>query len=327
MGDSHCHLAASCTVDDAAAIVAAIGGDSRVDGPNFFSLMSTNHIDIDVIEKIKAMGAPAVFPYFGVHPWFSHLFSDGPVDKRAHYQGILAPEPGPGLLEVLPQPIDINGHLDRMRRLLARHGGGVGEVGLDKAFRVPTSGFYGASDAAAPGDEKLSPCRVSMAHQQMILSKQLLLADELRVPVSLHCVRAHGVFYDTVRVHQHIPSVVLHSFSGSADQAKMWVRAYARSAQHLYFSFSNYINGADGKDDALARLVAVLDPAQVLVETDYPIDLFLDRWDEYVAQLDSILAKIGAQGLAVAANQQRVCEPAPAEAARSTKTGEPPLDP
>lgn len=313
LGDSHCHLSTSCTVADADKIVAAIGGDSRVNRPNFFSLMCTNHIDIDVVEKIMELGLTAVFPYFGVHPWFSHLFSDGKVSKQAHYEAILKPGPGADLLEVLPEPIDINEYVGRIQLLHEKFGGGIGEIGLDKVFRVPYNGFYGNPEVDNSGNgDKLSPCRVSIDHQVMILRKQLGLADALRAPVSLHCVKAHGIFYDTVREYGAISSVILHSFSGSVDQAKIWVRSYAKSAPGLYFSFSNYINGVEEKSDILSQLVGVLAEDQVLVETDYSVDLFLERFDEYLGHLDLILAKVRATRQwtgedMVARNQQRAC--------------------
>lgn len=303
IGDSHCHLNIDCTIENVADIVTCIVKDDRINKDRFFSLMTTNHIDIEIIDKLvddllKA-DSRAVLPYFGIHPWYSHLFSDGKASKADHYNQILKPSPSPQLLNNLPDPINLDEYLLKLQHLIGKHGMkvGIGELGLDKAFRIPTNGYYGSKEFDNENEEvKLSACRVDISHQRTILTKQLSIANCFKLPVSLHCVKAHGMLFDTITKHEEfdqIPSIILHSYSGSIDQAKQWVRTFEKSCdQKLYFSLSNYINGVDNKLDDLNDLVGSLGDNQILIETDFGIDKFVGKVDEYLHHLQSIFDKI-----------------------------------
>ncbi|KAG7812106.1 hypothetical protein KL921_001338 [Ogataea angusta] len=171
------------------------------------------------------MQVPAVIPSYGIHPWYSHLFSFVPVnteeEKRKHYHEILNPLPTEELLTNLPMPIYLGDHIRTIERYLEA-GGTIGEIGLDKVFRVPNSGFMGPLEGSG-----LSSCRVSMDHQVSIFETFLRMAQAKNKPVSIHCVGCHGKLFDSVQKIVKSPGLVtLHSYSGSYDQFKLWMKQY-----------------------------------------------------------------------------------------------------
>ncbi|KPM43605.1 hypothetical protein AK830_g2956 [Neonectria ditissima] len=177
-----------------------------------------------------------VVPAFGWHPWFSHqLYDDqapeptyrppgsgsdpdpgqtpgtSPADaeaaaKAAHYASVLAPAPSPSFLASLPTPVAISAVISSTRNLLLAHPHAlVGEIGLDKAFRLPQAWDEPAetsrNNGLTPGGREgrlLSPHRVRMEHQRAILAAQLRLAASMRRAISVHGVQAHGVLYETL---------------------------------------------------------------------------------------------------------------------------------
>lgn len=161
-----------------------------------------------------------IIPSFGWHPWFSHLiYDDEPLSepagqdasahtfKMTHYRSVLEPSPeDKDFLQTLPDPRPLSEYLSQTRRRLERYPFAlIGEIGLDRAFRVPDHREEGSTDgdpALTPGTrdgKRLTPYRVSMNHQRRILKAQLNLAGELCRPVSVHGVAAHGVVFETIR--------------------------------------------------------------------------------------------------------------------------------
>lgn len=174
-------------------------------------------------QTCKVVGA------FGWHPWFSHQIYDDTAQsptfdvdshggseeaaKRAHYEAVLQPSlskdpEGDDFLLSLPTPISLSAFLDATRGHLTTHPLAlVGEIGLDKAFRLPRQWSASSSPATdrdeglTPGGREgrpLSPHRVRMQHQQTILEAQLRLAGETGRAVSVHGVQAHGVLFESV---------------------------------------------------------------------------------------------------------------------------------
>ncbi|CAH6723908.1 uncharacterized deoxyribonuclease [[Candida] jaroonii] len=276
--DTHCHLSIDVTQQDVDEL--QVHWDKLELNAGFFRLMSTNHIDLEFVSQLA--GKQYIFPYYGIHPWFSHLFGFG-GDKKSHYHDVLVPPPSPELLAVLPEPIDVREYMKKVRKLAqgnhtpndtspttpstvlstadtndaTTHTAGIGEIGLDKLFKIPNNGFLGQGPSTG-----LSPSRTSMAHQEAIFRIQLSLAQELQLPVSIHCVKAHGAVFDIMKDYD-LPKIILHSFSGSRDQAKLWIKTFSQ----VYFSFSHYINGS--KD--LEGLLEVVGD-KFLIETDVSIN-------------------------------------------------------
>ena len=308
LGDCHCHLSVEITKEGGKEVLGKI---REYEEEYKFSLMSTNHIDVDIVKEIGdgagartearteaavevGTGAPRptpLVPYFGVHPWYSHLFATEARPKAEHYQAVLTPDVGPELLDVLPEPILLQDHLDKIRRFCNEFlVCGIGEIGLDKLFRIPSNGYYGNQEIRNDSDTKLSRYRVKMDHQVNVLVPQLELARELDVAVSLHCVKAHGALYDAVVVlAPNLLRIVLHSFTGSIEQALLWKRNF----NQVMFSFSNYINGSEAKRSQLKELVELLEDNQILIESDLSIDHTIpDINKEHLEEVTTTIAEL-----------------------------------
>lgn len=300
--DSHCHLNVDCTSET---ITKLAGKINSLDLPrSFFHLMSTCHLDLEKLDELlDQLDNPVVVPYFGVHPWYSHLFTledytglSEEEQKSAHYNKILTPAPLEELYSNLPAPINMHSHLLRIEELIAKHEGkfdyGIGEVGLDKLIRVPSSGFFG-STALIQG-RQLTLCKINLQHQIDIFHVQLELANKLRKQISIHCVKAPGLLYDAVIKNTNIPNVILHSYTGSIEQAKIWIRHYEKSASSkLYFSLSDWINGSEQRSELLKGILESVTPGMLLIESDVPIDKYLiETPDEYFAALSKIYLKV-----------------------------------
>ena len=159
-----------------------------------------------------------VVPSFGWHPWFSHQLYDDSltrtandtniVDKLLHYKAVIVPSPDDTeFLQSLPDPLPLSHYIARTRLYLEKYPFAlVGEIGLDRAFRIPDQSPPGARDAndsaLTPGGRegrRLTPYRVHIDHQRRILKAQLNLAGELSRPVSVHGVAAHGILFETLQ--------------------------------------------------------------------------------------------------------------------------------
>ncbi|KAL7628941.1 Cut9-interacting protein scn1 [Parahypoxylon ruwenzoriense] len=175
--------------------------------------------DRDMTFSPRTSSEGRMIPCFGWHPWFSYQFYDDlspeltydgtPSGKVAHYDKILAPPPSTkdvSFSEGLPDPLPLSEFLNETRSRLDKHPLAlIGEVGLDKAFRLPRSWTSAheaqRDDDITPGGREgrlLSPHRVQMEHQIAIFQAQLRLAGEMGRAVSVHGVQAHGVLYNTI---------------------------------------------------------------------------------------------------------------------------------
>ena len=145
------------------------------------------------------------------------------------------------LLELAPA--DDDRHLAALDAFLARGGGvAVGECGLD----APT---------AARG--------AGLDRQEAVLRGHLALARKLGLPVILHCLRAHEPML-TLLEREGVPAAggVIHSFSGSAEQAGPF------AALGLHFSFAGPLTYERARKPHAAARAVPLD--RLLVETDAP---------------------------------------------------------
>ena len=155
-------------------------------------------------------------PSFGWHPWFSHQILDDSgspmsevenVHVLHHYRSVLSPSPDDAFISSLPKPRPLSRLLQQIRRNLESYPYAlVGEIGIDRSFRLPNP--WTNSDEAkrreglTPGSRegrRLSPYRVQIEHQRKIFKAQLHLAGELGRAVSVHGVAAHGIVFETLK--------------------------------------------------------------------------------------------------------------------------------
>jgi TatD DNase family protein len=144
--------------------------------------------------------------------------------------------------QLLPSldPRDDDRHLARLDELLARGGAiGIGECGLDAA----------------------TASVVPMERQLRIFEAHVALARKHHLPLLVHCLRAHDELMALFR-RSPPPPTVLHSFSGSAEQARQY------AAWETWFAFAGPITYEKArKPVAAARAIA---RGRLLVETDAP---------------------------------------------------------
>lgn len=147
----------------------------------------------------------------------------------------------PQLLPSLPAADDEQ-HLARLDALLTRGGAiAVGECGLD-----------GPSEAGAPMERQL---RVLHAHFQ--------LAHKHRLPLLVHCYRAHPHLQRYLKEHP-IPEagLLMHSYSGSGDLTPFYVKA------GCHFSFAGPVSFPEARRPLEALKRIPLD--RLMGETDAP---------------------------------------------------------
>ena len=228
--DAHCHPTDTAPSIDkivtmktrALTIMATRGQDQNIVA-NFARRLGISDESLLMLRRTDKVQEPQghIIPCFGWHPWFSHqVYDDISVHqndvaevptKTDHYRSVISPSPDDGknqdFLLSLPdiRPLsgllsDIRNHLEQFPLAL------VGELGLDRAFRIPglemTDNGYEKDPALTPGGRegrRLSPHRVNMDHQRKILRAQLNLAGEMQRAVSVHGVAAHGIVFETLR--------------------------------------------------------------------------------------------------------------------------------
>ncbi|ANB15337.1 hypothetical protein AWJ20_2964 [Sugiyamaella lignohabitans] len=236
-------------------------------------LMSTNLEDIDLVDSTASLYPEKVIPAFGYHPWYSHRLYIGsePSSKQEHYQKVLNPVPPKEFIDMLPAPHSLDSHLQKIRSLLIKHPHAlVGEIGLDKSFRLPETNQIDDPSAETP-KKKLSQYRVDLEHQTAIFESILEIAAELQRSVSVHGVNCHNAVYSSIVKRlgrpENTSNICLHSYSGSAEfLASTWLKSKALKTR-VFVSCSTLVN-INTKERA-DKLLSQVPPANVLSESDY----------------------------------------------------------
>ena len=294
-------------------------------------VLATRTEDQPVIEQMTSLhgvkgpscftrdGSKTILAGYGRHPWFSHQLYDDSCPsptftwnkevediedaKGRHYKAVLTPAPeDPTFWHDLPTPEPLSEFISQTRaRLQADPVAMVGEIGLDKIFRLPmqweSPELKDQDPGRTPGGRQrrpLSPHNIRMEHQKVVLLAHLRLAGELGRPVSVHGVQVNGVLYDLLtscwrgyerkgrnkrsrekdRVAEEDeqpkpfpPRICLHSFSGQGDAVKQYLKPSIPS--EIFFSFSLTHNlstkAARDKFDSAVRMVP---DDRILVESD-----------------------------------------------------------
>jgi len=199
--DVHCHPTDAPEI--AASTIESI--------PCTLCAMSTQEGDQSKVAALARARPDRVIPAFGYHPWWAHRISlsapAGSVpDHATHYRALFLPESPPSssqppsaeleaaftrLLPTLPPPIpladviaDVRAHLTEFPSAM------LGEVGIDRAARIPFAANVDDESDGGINGRLLSPFLTPFAHQLSVLEAQLALAVELRRNVSLHSVKA-----------------------------------------------------------------------------------------------------------------------------------------
>ncbi|OCF61665.1 hypothetical protein L486_01323 [Kwoniella mangroviensis CBS 10435] len=236
---------------------------------------------------------------FGYHPWFTHLYtlSSTPPSKEQHYFSLFSPKSQnhqtllKELLPYLPEPKPFKPLLEKLRNDITRSKDEgrmtmLGEVGLDGSARMrwPKKAKHlhpDYKDKSQKGEEgdgeeeeeewkRLTPFKVPMSHQRAIVERQLDLAVELDVNVSLHSVACAGPSLETlismrdrhgVRFTNNI-NVDIHSAGGWSPD--FWEQA-ERNLLNIYASPSIFITG---RSPTASSLISKISKDRLLVESD-----------------------------------------------------------
>jgi Tat protein secretion system quality control protein TatD with DNase activity len=272
---------------------------------------------------IEQPSSKHVIPAFGWHPWFSHQIYDdrnqqSSFDVLDHYRTVLTPTPDDeAFIRALPTPIPLSKYLeDTENRLLAFPLALIGEVGLDRAFRLPFGEFLPMGDHSnktdspdeeyTPGSRQgrpLSPHRVTLNHQKMVLRALFQLAGKHHRPVSVHSVQTHGAIFNLLQMmwkgherpsnrarkkshsdaHEmqlddkdsdmpkkglpYPPRICMHSYSGPPDALKQFLAPSVPA--DIYFSFSSLINFSSSTDEKSKSVIKALPDDRILIESDF----------------------------------------------------------
>ena len=177
--------------------------------PDTFFLMTTRLREWDIV---AAMASSEIVPSFGIHPWYV----DQHLDLLPHMNCHDRLDNGNVLIQ----------QLDHYRNALSGRIV-IGEIGLDF------------------GDKYKHSKEAPIAFFKVFME----YAGMYRLPVSVHCVKAHGFFLEyltSLAASNKLPSaLIMHSYSGSAEMTKSLVLLSQTKTfeSKLFFSFSNLVNG------------------------------------------------------------------------------------
>ncbi|KAF8527406.1 hypothetical protein BU17DRAFT_39326, partial [Hysterangium stoloniferum] len=233
--------------------------------------MATKESDQDLVRDLASTWPNSVIPCFGYHPWFTHWIAiDSPVSKEHHYKSLFMDKSDERLseafkevLEELPEPTLLSDVLSTLRKNLSDFPKAMlGEVGLDRAFRIPRS-----LNPDIP--RKLSEFTVPLEHQMRVLEAQIEVAVELERNISFHSVKAQQATIQLIdRMSKRygerwdMISLDMHSCGLSPE---MWV-TLERNHPNIYLSLSTTINARSPSHKAL---IAACHPSRILAESDY----------------------------------------------------------
>ncbi|KAK0466350.1 TatD DNase family Scn1 [Desarmillaria tabescens] len=240
--------------------------------------MGSRTSDQVLVKNLASSYPQKVIPCFGYHPWFTHCIAlHSGVSKDEHYRDLFTIknlDEYQAIYDLLPEPVPLADVIaDVQANLEAFPNAMLGEVGLDRAFRIPYD------FAAFP--RELTSFTVPIDHQLAILEAQVDLAIRLRRNISLHSVKAQMNTMDLLNKmkQRHSEnwskiSIDLHS-CGLSPQ--LW-RDIEKKHNNVFLSLSTVINGRSSNH---ISLIQACSPNRILVESDFhDVDMCTQRtWD------------------------------------------------
>ncbi|GAA6002188.1 hypothetical protein JCM10207_003116 [Rhodosporidiobolus poonsookiae] len=239
--------------------------------------MSSSLDNQETTKQVHAVDPDKVVPFFGLHPWFCHPISFEPPEslpsKEEHYARLFpspsdSSAPHPQLSVVLPTfppPISISTFLSTLEEnLLAHPSSHVGEIGLDRAFRIPNPPHISADKR----NQKHTDLATPLEHQIRVVEAQVDLAIRLGRSISFHSVRTPQETVETLKRFKAEKEgwstihVCLHSFGGSAESAKQIQKTH----HNIFFSFATIISG---RSPHFHNLLRAIQPDRLLIESDF----------------------------------------------------------
>jgi Tat protein secretion system quality control protein TatD with DNase activity len=250
--------------------------------------MSSHVNDQALVKQLVDEHPDKIVPAFGLHPWWSHHVSFEDADclpsKLEHYRKVFPAsftatdtltDEETTLLQSFPEPTSFSTFVSQVLRpnLEAYPQAMLGEVGLDRSFRIPlpqTDAKSNRSDQRIV--KKFTNLKVPVEHQMKLLQEQMEIAFELNRNISFHCVQAHGLVADLLvalpKQSKHWKNsnsmICLHSFGGSVDVIQRITKHIEK--ERVYLSFSTTINA---RLDRLEELIRAVPDNRLLIESDY----------------------------------------------------------
>ncbi|KAF8324066.1 TatD DNase family Scn1 [Clavulina sp. PMI_390] len=248
--------------------------------------MSSRVSDQPLVADMASKWPDKVVPCFGYHPWFTHAISleDPAPSKTEHYASLFLPNTSSQdamanadftrLLPSLVDPVPLSQIISSIREHFEKFPKAMlGEVGLDRAFRIPFTPFGSNRDSDADPEPhpRLSPFHVPIEHQLAILEAQIDLAVECRRNVSMHSVKAQAASVDMLKKlekkygKEKWCSISL-DFHSCGLSAEMW-GDIQKAHPNIFLSLSTAINL---RSSGHVALINTASPERILVESDYP---------------------------------------------------------
>lgn len=232
--DAHNHIHMGPT--EASHAVSSSSGEVFISG---MAIMSTHPRDFSSVLDLAKETLPrrfpsvGVIPCLGIHPWFLHDLKDEDWEVT---------DGSPRWLSDLEEV------------LLAHPRAIVGEIGLD--------GFH--------FDPQTRELTCPLERQLEAFKAQMLLANKLERPVSIHCVRSFGPLFEVLsslkRSKQLPPRMYFHAFGGKAGTVDQLLALCGRDYGLVYFGFAPVVNFRSPKTAELMRRIGI---DRLLLETDH----------------------------------------------------------
>lgn len=263
MIDNHCHLAKELS-DEEIQKIHQLYLDNGIERIN---LMSSNHLDHEWVLNTYLKMKDIIRPCFGVHPWYSHLFMIEKKNKKEHYNYVFNKEVDDQFLQVLPNPIEFKEFFHENFNKFKEYDPMIGEIGLDKIFRIPSNGYYNGRK------ENKTNYKTIMKHQLDIFLYQLNFALKHDLSLSIHNVKAMSHMVEPLKQESN-SIIMLHSYTGSIESLQL----LKSIKQRLTISIS----------ELNKERIHELQSYKLITESDISIDETLDQIN-LIREINSII--------------------------------------